>query len=240
MWFLGGTWFLGGIHLYGKKFIWKFSATSHGKGVVDGIGGNVKSNVRRQVMSMKKDRPNVQDSESFAKLAQKLVPTTNIKHFSEKDIVSYKKTDPFKNSIPVNGIFNMHVMVVDGSNTHLWRNSAYHRMGAQADIKIERNQNKSSDDDETQNAVLVIDNSSLCYHDVVKIASGNFEGYYAVITEEGENLMNLQINDEIEINYLKKSFGKWIVAPHDLDSRMIIDLKKVICRFKVSIHYTEI
>ena len=40
---------------YGKKFIWKFSATSHGKGVVDGIGGNVKSNVRRQVMSMKKD-----------------------------------------------------------------------------------------------------------------------------------------------------------------------------------------
>ena len=98
-------------------------------------------------------------------------------------------------------------------------------MGAQADIKIERNQNKSSDDDETQNAVLVIDNSSL-YHDVVKIASGNFEGYYAVITE-GENLMNLQINDEIEINYLKKSSGKWIVAPHDLDSRMIIDLKKV-------------
>ena len=40
---------------YGKKLIWKFSATSHGKGVVDGIGGNVKSNVRRQVMSMKKD-----------------------------------------------------------------------------------------------------------------------------------------------------------------------------------------
>ena len=26
-----------------KKFSWKFSATSHGKGVVDGVGGRVKS-----------------------------------------------------------------------------------------------------------------------------------------------------------------------------------------------------
>ena len=28
---------------FNKEFVWKFSATSHGKGVVDGVGGNVKS-----------------------------------------------------------------------------------------------------------------------------------------------------------------------------------------------------
>ena len=39
---------------YIKKFIWKFSATTHG--VIDGIDGNVKLNVRRQVMTMKKDQ----------------------------------------------------------------------------------------------------------------------------------------------------------------------------------------
>ena len=42
---------------YKKKFISQFSATSHGQGVTDGIGGDVKSTVRHQAMSMKKDRP---------------------------------------------------------------------------------------------------------------------------------------------------------------------------------------
>ena len=87
---------------YIKKFIWKFSATSHG--VVDGIDGNVKSNVRRQVMTMKKDRPIAQDSESFAENAQKLVPSTKIKHFSYEEIANYKKTNPLRNSIFVDGI----------------------------------------------------------------------------------------------------------------------------------------
>ena len=48
-----------------------FSATSHGKGVIDGITCNAKSNVRHQVMSMNKDRPIVHNSENFAEFAQK-------------------------------------------------------------------------------------------------------------------------------------------------------------------------
>ena len=74
---------------YKKKINWKFSATSHGKGVVDGIDGNGKSNVRPKVMNMKKDRSIVQDSESFAELAQKLVPSTKVKHFSDEEIANY-------------------------------------------------------------------------------------------------------------------------------------------------------
>ena len=73
---------------YKKKINWKFSATSHGKGVVDGIDGNVKSNVRPKVMNMKKNRSIVQDSESFAELAQKLVPSTKVKHFSDGEIAN--------------------------------------------------------------------------------------------------------------------------------------------------------
>ena len=53
---------------YKKKVIWKFSATFHGKGVIHGTSGNVKSNVRWQVMSMKKDISITQDSESFVEL----------------------------------------------------------------------------------------------------------------------------------------------------------------------------
>ena len=70
-------------------------------------------------MSMKKDRPIIQDSESFAELVQMLVSDTKIQHFSDEERANYKKTNPFRNSIFVNGILNMHVMAVDGSNTQL-------------------------------------------------------------------------------------------------------------------------
>ena len=58
----------------------------------------------------------------------------------------------------------------------------------------------------------------LCYHDVVKMVKGNFLGYYAIITALGD-LSKLNDDDEVEINYLKKSFGKWAVVNNDLDSR---------------------
>ena len=39
-------------------------------------------------------------------------------------------------------------MTVAGSKTQLWRNSACHKMGAKADIKIEKKKHKPSDNDE--------------------------------------------------------------------------------------------
>ena len=63
----------------------------------------------------------------------------------------------------------------------------------------------------------------LCYHDVAKIVKGNFLRYYAVITELGD-LSKLNDDDEVEINYLNKSFGKWAAINNDLDSRMICQL----------------
>ena len=66
-------------------------------------------------MSIKKDRPFVQDSKSFAELAQKLVPSIKIKHFPDEEIANYKKTNPFRSSVSMSGIFNRDVMAVDGS-----------------------------------------------------------------------------------------------------------------------------
>ena len=37
---------------HGKPFIWKFSAIGHGKGVVNGLGGKIKSIVNKKVMSL--------------------------------------------------------------------------------------------------------------------------------------------------------------------------------------------
>ena len=46
------------------------------------------------------------------------------------------------------------------------------------------------------------------YHNIVKIAKGNFAGNYAIITETTENMQTMTQQDEVEVNYLKNSFGK--------------------------------
>ena len=63
---------------YNKPFTWKFSATSHGKGV--------------------------QDAADFAKLATKLTRKTTVKYVPVSKIEDYKSNNPFKSSKSVNGI----------------------------------------------------------------------------------------------------------------------------------------
>ena len=43
------------------KVSWKYFATSHGKGVVDGIGGSAKSLVRKRVMNQGKNAVIIQN-----------------------------------------------------------------------------------------------------------------------------------------------------------------------------------
>ena len=121
---------------YDKPFVWKFSATSHGKGVVDGVGGKIKSSVRRKVMG-KGERIIVQDCESFVETAKTLTTSTKIIHISEATIQKFRETDPFENVVPVNGISKMHVMFVDSNNTFLWQNSEFHKT-AEPDIMLNR------------------------------------------------------------------------------------------------------
>ena len=205
---------------YNKPFTWKFSATSHGKGVVDGVGGKVKSSVRRNVMSLKEDRLVVQDAADFAKLATKLTTKTTVKYVPVSKIEDYKSNNPFKSSKSVNGISQMHVFAVDGNKTQMWTNSALQNSGEIPDISFETNANTSQSQplDQTKHTKL------LSYHDIVKIISGPYIGYYALVTDKQLN----KLDDEIEINYLKLSSGnKLMMVPHDLDSRPITALQKV-------------
>ena len=85
---------------HGKPFIWKFSATSHGKGVVDGVGGKVKSSVHKKMMGLGKDRPISQDSKIFANLANRLSESTSIIHITNEEVSAYKDSNPFGKSAP--------------------------------------------------------------------------------------------------------------------------------------------
>ena len=65
-------------------------------GIVGGNDCNIKSNERCQVMSMKKNRSIVWNSESFAELDQKLVPSTKIKYFSDEEVQIIKRPTHLK------------------------------------------------------------------------------------------------------------------------------------------------
>ena len=72
--------------------MWKFSATSHGKGVVDEIDGNVKSVVQSQSMDIRKDKINVQDAKSFFQVASKAMIATEVFLIDKAQAETYRDT----------------------------------------------------------------------------------------------------------------------------------------------------
>ena len=67
---------------------WNYFSTSHGKGIVDGIGGAAKARVREQVRNNGKGSVVVQSYVDFATVASKLPPNHKIIHTDKADIQS--------------------------------------------------------------------------------------------------------------------------------------------------------
>ena len=125
----------------------------------------------------------------------------------------------------------MHVMNSDCRISYLWSNSSYRKAGTNAKIQLPLSPKQASSDQAPDQEVASMSSNGrdssqkklLCYHDVVKIVKRNFLGYYAIINELGD-LNKLNDDNKVEINYLNKSFQKWVVVNNDLDSRMICEL----------------
>ena len=111
----------------------------------------------------------------------------------------------------------------DGVNSHLWLNSSYYNDAEPASILLPKQVASGIVATGTAPAKpQPCTEKPFSYHDV-RITKGNFTGYYAVITETGD-LSDKDVKDKVEINYLKKSFSKWVVAEKDLDSRKIVEI----------------
>ena len=104
--------------------------------------------------------------------------------------------------------------------THLWLNSKVERSDNKPHISF---WNASAASFVAEVAILTKDNK-FSYHDLVK--AGNFIGFYAIVTETTDTSRMDEL-DELEINYLKKSFTKWIVYENNIDSREIRDLIRI-------------
>lgn len=101
-------------HKFKRPFQWKYFATSHGKGIVDGVGGNAKSLVRAEVMSKKTRGTIVQSSLEFANVVSTLMPKTKVIHVSQAEIKSrITEMNPWMNSLAVPGIRKMHFIMCD-------------------------------------------------------------------------------------------------------------------------------
>ena len=71
------------------NIMWKFFATSHGKGVVDGIGGSAKACVRARVMS-KDEKVVVQSASDFVKVASKDLKNVKMFEVTENDVAKMR------------------------------------------------------------------------------------------------------------------------------------------------------
>ena len=105
------------------KVSWKYFATSHGKDVVDGIGGSAKSLVRKRVMNQGKNAVIVQNSADFYKVAKDDMKGVTVLHISEGQISELiKEKKPWENIKDVSGISKMHVIsCCDGSTIEMFK-----------------------------------------------------------------------------------------------------------------------
>ena len=178
----------------------------------------------------------IQDTESFAKLARELSQSTIVLHVSPAEVLAYKNSNPFFNSVSVHGIFRTYVMKLDGKNLSLWSNSGYHQSGSKTCIEKPSSSKQPASNPETTfgdasisaNDSKIINEKTILSYQVMKVAKSNYLGYYTIITELCD-LSKFRSDDEVEINYLKKSHGKWVIVENDTDLRMVGDLHTCKC-----------
>ena len=96
---------------YNKLFSWKFFATSHGKGIVDGESGNCKSIGWQKTFSKDKDCTIVQNVEEFLDAALRFVPSTKVVYIDQSTIDGKINSEmPFEQTIRVTGITKAHII----------------------------------------------------------------------------------------------------------------------------------
>ena len=105
---------------YQCKFTWKYFATSHGKGILDCIGGRAKSIVRTEVMKKKTQGTVVQSSKDFTRTAGRLLDKTTVIHMAQEEIDKcIDEMAPWDNVAGYPGLMKMHVACCNPINVKI-------------------------------------------------------------------------------------------------------------------------
>jgi hypothetical protein len=103
-----------------NKIQWAYSATSHGKGIVDGIGGHAKSLVRQAVMSKKNDVI-VQCAHDFVQIARDKMEKTTVLLLEEERIKDISQT-LWEDVQEIPGIRKAHVILLESGVIQVMKN----------------------------------------------------------------------------------------------------------------------
>ena len=74
---------------------WHFSATSHGKGPIDGLGGTIKRRVTEHVLGQ---RESIINTANFFKLACETFPNINITYVPSAETINFIKSEKLEDN----------------------------------------------------------------------------------------------------------------------------------------------
>ena len=146
-----------------SQLTWNYFATGHGKGVVDGIGGEAKSLVRQQVLSKSKNVV-VQSAADFAKICKDVMPGVTIHLMTQEDLNELENI--WDQAVEVKGISKAHQAVIkDGSL------SIYAHANMKDPINTIAIEEQLKPEEQCQ----------IKLGDFVKVIHGNFKGYHRLL-----------------------------------------------------------
>ena len=180
---------------------WNFFATSHGKGVVDGIGGSVKRAVWRHVRS---EQVHVSNAQQYSDVARERCPQIHVHYISKEDIDRHQDflNKKWENTVTIPGTHKIH-FIRPASDKH---KVVIAETSDDKELKIVRIRKPnvpevSSDEDEASNGSQTDSQNTKPSIGQWVLVSYDHKDYPGEVTavEDGD----------IEVNVMHKSGGAW-------------------------------
>ena len=96
-----------------KVSYWKYFATSHGKGVCDGIGGTLKARASEHARGKHRDNVVIQSYTEFFDIVKQYVPKITLFLLSKEEVEEITDKDkPWDDTIPIPGVSQLHLAKV--------------------------------------------------------------------------------------------------------------------------------
>lgn len=212
---------------YSLSIKWNFFATSHGKGVVDGIGGTVKRAVWRHVKS---GQVHVTSAEQYAVVAAERSPNIHVHFISKADI---QELEPFldarwKNVVAVPRTRQMHCFIANGSDKVMVADTSDSTKFTTVPIRKvdDSDSNEESEDESDNESDNEEDDQTKSQDDTVTPLEGSETsaedlsvGKWVVVNYDGERFPGeiASCTNEIEVSVMHKSGNKYWKWPNSID-----------------------
>lgn len=188
---------------------WNFFATSHGKGVVDGLGGTVKRSVWRYVRSGKGNAATLM---SFYKTAVERNPGMRVE-FISKDAIEEKweiLEARWPSILPIPNTRKIHYVVPMGGHHLLVSDTSDSTECKQVRIK-DQDEIEFSDSLESLNETMDESQDNLSGNEELEVQIGD----WVLVTYDGKNFPGELVeigeysSDELKVNVMHPSGGHW-------------------------------